>query len=424
MIRGSGEGARSLPAVVASIPVAIVFFAVLGIVVTVAGPEGLDLSASQASGWIAVLYGFPTVIALVLSIRSRQPLLMTGNIFAIIFFASVADEVSFAGLAGATIVAGAVLLVVALLGLTGRIASWIPAPIVYGLIAGAVMPFVVNIFTALSTSQHGARVPLAVPAMVGSALLAYLVSQRLLGTRVPPILPAFLAGLAAAALTGQLGTLPGSFTWPSLELVRPSFSLSAIATATPVLVAVLTVQSNIPSVIYLRSQGYAPPEHAINVVSGAGTILGSLLGPVAVSLALPPVLLTAGPAAGPQPIRYRSVFLPCAAGLLIAVFASVAANLATVVPSTLLLTLAGLALIGALVGALKEISRGPLILGPTFAFAVALSDMNVFGLGAFFWSLVVGVAVSLLLEHEGWARLRAEASGAGQPKGRSAPGQT
>ena len=91
-------------------------------------------------------------------------------------------------------------------------------------------------------------------------------------------------------------------------------------------------------------------------------------------------------------------------------FASVAADLAVLVPSTLLLAMAGLALVGALIGALKEITRGPLVLGPILAFAIALSDMTLFGLGPFFWSLVLGAAISLLLEREGWKELQ---SGAG-----------
>ena len=275
------------------------------------------------------------------------------------------------------------------------IAAWIPAPIVHGLIAGAVMPFVVDVFTSLSTTQGGVRIPPETPLMVGAALLAYLVSPRLLGTRLPPILPAFLAGLLVAALTGQLGDFPSSFALPPLDVLRPTFSLSAIATATPVLVALMTVQSNIPSVIYLRSQGFHPPERTINVVSGVGTMIGSLIGPVAVSLALPPVLLTAGPEAGIPSLRYRSVYLPVAAGLLIALFASTAADFAVLVPRTLLLAMAGLALIAALVGAIREIARGPLVMGPMFAFAIALSDMTLFGLGPLFGTRHVKAAESL-----------------------------
>jgi benzoate membrane transport protein len=425
-----GEGAvawrsekrqRWLPAVIASIPITIVFFAVLGIVLTAAGPHGLDLTNDPTSGWIAVLYGLPTLIALILTLRYRQPLLVTGNIFAIIFFVSLGDRVSFPELVGATMLAGAIVLVAAVLGVTERIAEWLPAPIVYGLIAGAVMPFVANVFTSLSTSQGGDRVPIEVPLMVGAALAAYLVSLRIFGTRVPPILPAFLAGLLVAAFTGQLGAFPSSFSPPSLAVIRPVFSWSAILTATPVLVALMTVQATIPSAIYMRSQGFNPPERVLNLVGGIATAAGSLLGPVAVSLALPPVLLTAGPEAGPRSTRYRSVYLPVAAGLLIALLASTAADLAGLVPSTLLLTMAGLALIAALVGALKEIVRGPLILGPVFAFAIALSDMNLFGLGPFFWSLVFGSLISLLLEREGWTQLRVQLARLDAPENADPP---
>ena len=89
MVERSSELRRTLPALIASIPITIVFFAVLGIVLTAAGPNGLDLTDEQTSSWIAVLYGFPTLIALVLTVRYRQPLLITGNIFAIIFFVSL-----------------------------------------------------------------------------------------------------------------------------------------------------------------------------------------------------------------------------------------------------------------------------------------------------------------------------------------------
>jgi benzoate membrane transport protein len=273
----------------------------------------------------------------------------------------------------------------------------------------------------LSMTRGASRLPHEVPAMVGAALVAYLASQRLVGARVPPIVPAFAAGLLVAALTGQLGAFPSSFEPPKLDVIRPAFSWAAIATATPVLVALLTVQSNIPSVIYIRSQGFHPPERLLNVVSGVGTILGSFLGPVAVSLALPPVLLTAGAMAGPHDLRYRSIFLPVAAGVVITSLASTAADLATLVPRTLLLAMAGLALVGALIAALKEISRGPLVLGPLFAFAIALSDMTLLGLGPFFWSLVVGAATSFALERDGWRQLRTEVAAAREPGGGMPP---
>jgi benzoate membrane transport protein len=89
--------------------------------------------------------------------------------------------------------------------------------------------------------------------------------------------------------------------------------------------------------------------------------------------------------------------------------------MANLVPPTMLLALAGLALVGALVAALQGITRGPLVLGPIFAFATALSKMSLLGLGPFFWSLVVGIGVSLLLERDEWNQLHAGAMGDGSP---------
>ena len=408
MAKGSGEFRRTLPALGASVPIVILFVAVLSIVLTAAGPGGLGLSDAQTSGWIVVVYGLPAVPSLVLTFRYRQPLLLTGNVFAIIFFASLGDQFGFQELSGAAFLAGAVVLLIAILGLTSQLAAWIPAPIVHGLVAGAVMPFVANIFSGFSTvDNQGLNVAARVPIMVGSAFVAYLLSQRFLGPRLPPIFPALVAGLVTAGLTGQFGHVPASFALPDLAIGWPVFSLAALASATPVLVALIFLQSNLPCVIYMRSQGYRPPERAINVVSGIGTMVASPIGPSAVSLAVPLAPLTAGPTAGDPSIRYRSVYVPSAALLLIALLAGIAADLAVVVPPILLLALAGLALVGVLVSSLREITRGPLLLGPVIAFAIALSDMRLLDLGPFFWSLVLGTGVSLVLERDGWKQLRA-----------------
>jgi benzoate membrane transport protein len=409
MATGSGKFRRTLPALGAAVPIVIIFVAVLSIVLTASGPRGLRLSDAQTSGWIVVVYGLPAVPSLVLTLRYRQPLLLTGNVFAIIFFASLGDQFSFEELSGAAFLAGAILLTIAAFGVTSQLAAWIPAPIVHGLVAGAVMPFVAGIFSGLSNvDNEGLGVAARVPIMVGSAFIAYVLSQRYLGARVPAILPALVAGLVTAGLTGQVGDLPTSFAFPDLAIGWPVFSLTAVASATPVLVALIFLQSNLPCVIYMRSQGYSPPERVINVVSGLSTMVASSVGPSAVSLAVPLVPLTAGPSAGDPSVRYRSVYLPAGALLMIALLASTAANLAALVPPILLLALAGLALIGVLVSSLREIARGPLLLGPIFAFAIALSDMRLLGLGPFFWSLALGTGISLLLESEEWQRFRAE----------------
>ena len=85
---------------------------------------------------------------------------------------------------------------------------------------------------------------------------------------------------------------------PVLAITTPAFSLNAILTAAPVLLVLITLQSTVPSIIFLRDQGFEPPEKLINLIDGTSTVLGSLLGPTGVSLSLPPTSLAAGPQAG------------------------------------------------------------------------------------------------------------------------------
>lgn len=68
-----------MPALVAGFTSAIVFTAVLSIVVTVAGPDGLNLADDRTRGWIALAYGHPSVLSIPVLVRYRTPLLLTGN---------------------------------------------------------------------------------------------------------------------------------------------------------------------------------------------------------------------------------------------------------------------------------------------------------------------------------------------------------
>jgi hypothetical protein len=68
-----------------------------------------------------------------------------------------------------------------------------------------------------------------------------------------------------------------------------------------------TLQANLPSLRFLDSQGYDPPETAVDIVSGLGTMLGSFLAPTGVSLSLPATSLVAGPGAADREIRHRAV---------------------------------------------------------------------------------------------------------------------
>jgi benzoate membrane transport protein len=51
-------------------------------------------------------------------------------------------------------------------------------------------------------------------------------------------------------------------------------------------------------------------------------------------------------------------------------------------------------------------TKGPIRLGPLFAFAVASSELSLGGFGAAFWALVIGMAVTLVVEQREWHAMR------------------
>ncbi len=385
----SNKHASWLPAITVSVRTTILFIAVLSLPLTAS--ESLQLSGGQTTSWILVLYGLTGLFGLVIAIYYRQPIVFTGNIFALIFIVSLGNEFSFPELMGAFIATGVFVLLVSILGLTEKLAAWIPAPVIFGLLAGAIMPFVSNIFSALGDA----------PIIVGATLITYFLSVRIFGNRLPAIFPAIIVGLTAVFLTSQNGTPSQAINLFDLSLTRPDFSLPAILTVSPILLVLIILQSNLPSIVFMRSQGYQPPGRVIDLISSLGTIVGSFIGPMAVSISLPITSLVSGEEAGQVQFRRRAAYLTAGSAVVIGLLAGLASLLPIILPGVLIATMAGLALVGVLGSALKRVAKGPLYLGPMFAFAIALSHISLLGFGPFFWALVIGTAVSLLLERDG-----------------------
>jgi benzoate membrane transport protein len=114
--------------------------------------------------------------------------------------------------------------------------------------------------------------------------------------------------------------------------------------------------------------------------------------------------ILAGPEAGPRERRYVASVVAALACLLLALCASTAGAVLSVLPPGLAASLAGLALMSAVLEALRKAVDSDLPMGGFFALAIAASSLVVFGIGAAFWALLGGLLVSLLLEREALLR--------------------
>ncbi len=369
-----------------SIPITI--FTIAALALPLATAQALGLSSRQTSAWIFALYAAPGLASIALTVAYRQPLLVAWHTAVVAFVASLAPTTPYGDILGAMIVAGLVVAALGALGLTTRVAALVPTAVVFGVVAGNVLPFVIGAFEALQSEAL----------LVGAALVAYLVGRRALQPRVPPIVPALVVGLVLAAATGRLHGTATGWTWPDLATADPSFNPAAILTVVPVAVPLIALHSNLTAVAYLRSEAYAPPARAIEVTTGLATMVASVFGPSPICMGAIVTPLTAGPEAGERAVRPWAVYASALGFLLVALAAGVAADLPALLPLPLLLAIAGLALLGVLSQALIQVVTGPLRLGPLVAFAVASSSLSLFGLGPAFWALVLGTIASFVAE--------------------------
>ena len=388
-----------LPAIATGLTVALLHVAGLSILLAVA--EVFALTAGETTTLIVGVHGLTAVLSSAMTVLFRIPLLIGLNASSLFFVISLATSYPYPEVMGGVIVGGALVVLIAVLGLSARLTTLIPAPIVFGVVAGAVLPFVVGIFTDMAEE----------PAMIGLTVLAFVLARRVLPARIPPVLPALAIGIMVAFASDKLRGASDPWQLPSLAFATPTFSWQAMVAIAPVVALLVSANANLASVIFLRSQDYEAPERAINVATGIGTVLGGCLGAIPISMGTFLLPLVAGPEAGERPQRPWSIHAASAGMLTIVLFAGIAAQVPAMVPTTLLLAVAGLVLMAVLGQMLHGALSGPLRSGPLFAFAVAASDLRLWGFGSAFWALVFGMLVTLVLEQREFSQLREAAAG-------------
>ena len=185
---------------------------------------------------------------------------------------------------------------------------------------------------------------------------------------------------------------------PEVTLTAPTFTAGAlIGIALPLFIVTMAGQ-NIPGMGVLASFGYRPRLRPLLTITGLGSVLGAPFGGHAVNLAAISAALPAGPDADPDPDRRW--IASSAFGFSFFAYA-LAAGLATAfvaaAPPVLVEAVAGLALLGALAGALQSAMADAAYREPaTVTLVVGASGIAPFNVGASFWALLAGLAFNAL----------------------------
>jgi benzoate membrane transport protein len=359
----------------------------LAILITVG--RGGGLAPADIASWIFGAYGLGGLLTLWMCWRYRQPLGMAWTIPGALLLPPALHHLSFAEIVGAYWVTGILMAALGASGVVGRVMGRVPMPIVMGMVAGVFLPFGLRVVTAFGE----------LPAVAGITLGTFLVFTTLpvLGRRVPPVLAALVAGIAASALFGGVQALgPSSGLLAQPRLYTPAFSLQAmLELVVPLAVTVLAIQ-NAQGFAVLQQAGHAPPVRAVTIACGLGSLPFAAVGSVPTCLTGPVngILVSSGA----RESQWLGGLVCGAAMVLFGVFAPAATRLALALPIALIGLLGGLAMLRVLQGAFQSAFRGHCPLGAMVAFVVTVADMPILNIGAPFWGLVFAFAASALLE--------------------------
>jgi benzoate membrane transport protein len=342
------------------------------------------LSESDIASWIFAAFVLNSAISAGFSLYYRQPLVFLWSIPGSVLVGPALGHLSLPEVVGAFLATGVLMAALGASGLVRRAMDAVPMPIVMAMVAGVFLRFGVDLIFAFRDALW-----IALPMTV-----AFLFVRR-----IPPLIAALVIGALAVWLLGAFKPPAGAlFAFAAPNLYVPQFSWAAmVELVVPLAITVLAVQ-NAQGIAILAANGHQAPVNAITVACGAGSIVTGLFGAVSTCLTGPVNAVLSG--AGEKREQYTGALWFCVLCVLFGLFAPFFTRVLLATPPAFVATLAGLAMLKVLQTAFTASFGGRFSFGALVCFLVTVADVPIFRIGAPFWGLVFGLAVSLALERD------------------------
>ena len=328
------------------------------------------------------------ILNVVVSARMKVPVSFAWSTPGVAFILTVGEPVGgFPAVAGAFLVAAALIVLTGLIRPLARLIAAIPAAVANAMLAGMLLTLCLAPITAVAE----------MPALALPVLLAWIVGLRFARRYAVPIAVVVTGVLLAATTDLPAGALDGS--WPSLVPVMPVFTFDAIVRIGLPLYVVTMASQNLPGLAVMKANGFVLHPATLFIMTGISSALTAVFGGHSSNLAAITAAICAGPEAHPE--KGKRWPAPVSAGvvyLLLAPAASLAAAFIAASPPLLIQAVAGLALLSSLTAALSdalvvEETRLPAIL----TFVTTASGITIMGVGAPFWGLIAGIGMLAIM---------------------------
>lgn len=378
----------SASAVAAGLVAVLVSFGGTAVLMVQAGhTAGLD--AARIGSWIGSLSLAFGLGGALYSLRTGLPIVMAWSTPGAALLVTALAGVPFDQAIGAFVLAAALTLACGLFGWIDPILRRIPGEIAAAMLAGVLLNFGMGVFSSINQQ----------PALVLAMCAAYLVCRRLAPRYAVLVVMLVAIAIAYALDLMQLDLLD----WRLTEFVwtTPAFSAQAAVSLGIPLFVVAMASQNLPGLAILQAAGYRPPASRLVAATGLLGLLAAPFGAHSVTMGAISAAICTGPEAHPDSSkRYIAAATYGLGYVALSVVAGAVAVFFQALPPALLAALAGLALLGTIMGGMAAAMANPQRREAALITLLATaSGFSFWGIGSAFWGLAAGLAAHAAFEY-------------------------
>ncbi|MBB1594702.1 benzoate/H(+) symporter BenE family transporter [Achromobacter sp. UMC46] len=379
----------SASAVAAGLVAVLVSFGGTAVLMVQAG-HAAGLNAAQIGSWIGSLslaFGFGGAFY---SLRTGLPIVMAWSTPGAALLVTALVGVPFNEAIGAYVLAAGLTLACGLFGWIDPILRRIPGEVAAAMLAGVLLNFGMGIFSSVGKQ----------PALVLAMCVTYLACRRW-----APRYAVLVVMVVAIALAFGLDLIRlDLLDWHLTEFVwtTPTFSAQAIVSLGIPLFVVAMASQNLPGLAILQAAGYRPPASRIVAATGLLGLLAAPFGAHSVTMGAISAAICTGPEAHPDPAKRYIAAATYGLGYVgLSVVAGAVAVFFQALPAALLAALAGLALLGTIMGGMAAAMANPQRREAALITLLATaSGFSFWGIGSAFWGLVAGLLAHTAFEYK------------------------
>lgn len=348
--------------------------------------QAAGASPEEVTSWLWALGVGMGLSSLGLSLLLKKPVLTAWSTPGAALLVTSLNGLSQAEAIGAFLICS---LLITLCGVTGwfdRLMRWIPAPLASAMLSGVLLSFGMGVFVAMEQQFI----------LAGGMLLGFLLLKKRFPVYAIPV--TLLAGIGIVSFQQplELGAVMWELAVP--VLIVPEFSVAAMTSVAIPLFVVTMASQNMPGLAVLKAHHYDVPASRLITCTGITGILLAPFGGFAFNLSAITAAMCMSEDVDPDPKRrYRATAWAGVFYFLAGIFATAVTGIMLAFPEALIMTIAGLALMGTIANSLHSaLEDSEHREAAVMTFIVTASGVTLMGTGSAFWGLMAGLVVCWL----------------------------